>query len=247
MAFGVKHGGKQVPKIDFSTRLVYLQCTVWVDAAVYFPSLPFFLSHPCFLVTDERVRCALFVHRNINHSICLVCISENFHVSLLPNHDRRSTAERTYRQYAACFECSYSSSHAEKARAGGCGTCSMCWPLKKEIAGRKEIALVSVSCFLQIATSESRCGPRINWPCGQMFQFLFRYVYCHHGSKDHPCFPAFLTIPVFCVCPPMPTFRNFAHMSSKCWQYYLVTILEKSFWGIFTLPLTGLCVLLMLV
>lgn len=126
VAFGVKHGGKQVPKIDFSTRLVYLQCTVWVDAAVYFPSLPFFLSHPCFLVTDERVRCALFVHRNINHSICLVCISENFHVSLLPNHDRRSTAERTYRQYAACFECSYSSSHAEKARAGGCGTCSMC-------------------------------------------------------------------------------------------------------------------------
>ncbi len=58
----------------------------------------------------------------------------------------------------------------KRGQTGRCGSYNMCWPSR---AGRKEIALISVSCFLQIATSKSRCGPQINWPCVPMFQFLF--------------------------------------------------------------------------
>lgn len=88
----------------------------------------------------------------------------------------------------------------EMRQAGQGGSCSMCWPmkstccmlLKKERAGRKEIALVSVSCFLQTVTSKSRCIPYISWPCGQICSL-------RSGFQRFPCF--FRTLPVFCVCP----------------------------------------------
>lgn len=98
-----------------------------------------------------------------------------------------------------------------------------CWPSS---AGRKEIALISVSCFLQIATSKSRCGPQINWPRIPMFQFLIGFFIAILAPTTFSAFPAFLTIywsvsiQYVLLFKLWPTCRSCAQKSTKCWQYY---------------------------
>ncbi len=113
VAFGVKRGGKRVPKIDCSntTRLCIFNAqssfSSWEKHQFIFPLSPsFHLSvsplfpgnRPVCVCVCVCVWCALFVHRNINHSVCLVCISESFYYSLLPKNNCRSTAAGIYRQ-----------------------------------------------------------------------------------------------------------------------------------------------------
>lgn len=80
------------------------------------------------------------------------------------------------------------------------------------LAGTK-LPLASISCFLQIATSRSTCGPHIDLPCGKMFQFLSGLVFlCHPGFKDFPsfcAFPPFFSSPLHALRPAAQTYIRF--------------------------------------
>lgn len=134
----------------------------------------------------------------------------------------------------------------KKGQAGWCGSNSMYWPSR---AGRKEIALISLSCFLQIAASKSRCGPQINWPWVPMCQFLiglFIAILSAIRLSLPPCYPHYsgvLSVCVLSLLPPAtiqcvfsllfklwPTCRSFAQMSTKMLTILLfLSFMWKSF------------------
>lgn len=174
------------------------------------------------------VWCALFVHRNINHSVCLVCISERF--SLLPPPPKKTTAEAQLREYIAGKQdipnAVTVSLMQKQGQAGQCGSYSMCW---RSGAGRKEIALISVSCFLQIATSKSRCGPQIYWPCVPMFQFLGGLFITILAAVLHPATILLHYICVLvCLCVPL-TFSVENIISSFMYLVVFCTDIGKIF------------------
>lgn len=123
--------------------------------------------------------------------------------SFLPPPAKKQLQRQTQRGYIGRTSgCSHRGRKTGRAgrqidRQAGLGvTCVDHW--EKERAGRKEIALIAVSCFLQIATSKSRCGPKINRPSGPMFQFILGLFITMLAPKTISA-SALLPIPL-CVC-----------------------------------------------
>lgn len=142
--------------------------------------------------------CTPFVHRNINHSVCLVCISESFPPS---KNNSTSSAAEIYRQCAACLECSYSSPNAKKKRRTG----RQVWELQHVLTIEQRTSWWKRNCppFCNLFSPNCYYWKQM-WPPNLLalwpnVSMSFSFVYCHHGHKDCPCLPAFLTIPMFCV------------------------------------------------
>lgn len=180
--------------------------------------------------------CALIVHRNINHSICLVCISES--VSLLPppkkKNNCRSTAAGIYRQYAAYSKCSCSNSRAEKVdRRAGVGT-TACAD-HRELA-EKKLPSFQYLVFSKLLLVKTDAARNLLALCPNV-SISFRFVYYHLGSYYYLCLPTSLTVPELFVCKLAlaysvqyvfvflfklwPTCGSCAQMSTKCWHYYI--------------------------